>query len=32
MSDLDLETYQEYAYYTASDESKIFDKFISNLY
>ena len=31
MSDLDLETYQEYAYYTASDESKIFDKFISNL-
>ena len=31
MSDLDLETYQEYAYYTARDESKIFDKFISNL-
>ena len=31
MSDLDFETYQQYAYYTASDESKIFDKFISNL-
>ena len=31
MSDLDLGTYQAFAYFTASDESKNFDKFISNL-
>ena len=31
MSDLDLGTYQDFAYFTASDESKNFDKFISNL-
>tara|TARA_Y100001963_G_scaffold154447_1_gene243234 strand:+ start:765 stop:1172 length:408 start_codon:yes stop_codon:yes gene_type:complete len=31
MSDLDLGTYQDFAYFTASDESKIFDKFIDNL-
>ena len=27
MSDLDLGTYQDFAYFTASDESKNFDKF-----
>lgn len=31
MSDLDLGTYQDFAYFTASNESKIFDKFIDNL-
>lgn len=31
MSDLDLGTYQDFAYFTASDESKKFDAFISNL-
>ena len=31
MSDLDLETYQDFAYFTASDESKIFQKFVDTL-
>lgn len=31
MSDLDLGTYQDFAHYTASDESKVFQKFIDTL-
>tara|TARA_A100001011_G_C14308179_1_gene844233 strand:- start:982 stop:1389 length:408 start_codon:yes stop_codon:yes gene_type:complete len=31
MNELDLGTYQDFAYFTASDESKNFNKFISNL-
>ena len=31
MNDLDLGTYQDFAYFTASDESKKFDAFVNNL-